>query len=139
MKRMGIGRKRHGATLMGYALTVGLIAIIALTAVQDIGDAVRATMGETADTMSGVVPASQASGDFSPEPQPSVEQSGQLAFVSGTLAGFTQTDTTPTSCSNLVITNAGGTTTGTLNVQFASGSGFERTGCNDTCQLSDLA
>lgn len=58
---------RRGASLMGYALIVGLVAILAIGATGNIGQRIIALFGNTGDSISGVA----SSGDASSSPSAS--------------------------------------------------------------------
>ncbi|GAB5388364.1 MAG: hypothetical protein Alpg2KO_13320 [Alphaproteobacteria bacterium] len=67
-------RKRHtstrGATLTGYALLVGLIGIVALASIDNIGSQVQGGFGEVDARLVGVVGDRSGSADEAPQPSP---------------------------------------------------------------------
>ncbi|GAB5389331.1 MAG: hypothetical protein Alpg2KO_22990 [Alphaproteobacteria bacterium] len=63
--------KTNGASLLGYGLIVGLVAVVGLGAITQVGDATESLFTETSDTLGGVSGVSQSgSAENSPSPTP---------------------------------------------------------------------
>ncbi|GAB5388972.1 MAG: hypothetical protein Alpg2KO_19400 [Alphaproteobacteria bacterium] len=81
--------RRRGATLLAYGLAVGLIAVVALTAVTNVGDSVNNLMTDVSDNLASGT--ASADGSASPSPTPvqnfSISHTPNESFYTLTMPG----------------------------------------------------
>lgn len=125
---------KRGATGVAYGLVVGLIAIVALGAITNIGAEVDGLFNTVGDELDGVVTEANNSVP-GPTPTPSAAALADTAITtSGSGINITG-GTSPGACRDFTVENSSGSaTTGPLNWEITLGSSnFQAGSCTDTC------
>ncbi|GAB5388646.1 MAG: hypothetical protein Alpg2KO_16140 [Alphaproteobacteria bacterium] len=125
-------RKTRGASLLGYGLIVGLIAVTAILAVTGTGSTLNNLFTQTSDSLSGVSTSTGASAASSPA---AASLSAAPSTVSGMDISGGSSPGTPVVIS---ISNPGGSVSGNLTVSLTGDTGsFNITA--DTCSGNTLS
>jgi Flp pilus assembly pilin Flp len=123
------GLKQRGASIMPYALLVGLVAVAALLAVRNVGSAVSDLFDETGDNMeaatSSLPPSSPGGGD---------EGETGTPVLSPVLASATVNQTEiPGECVGVEFENTGTADVTGFSAPVADDVDYETSGCSNTC------